>query len=165
MASRYQQQQLPPHIIAMRYCSGDGEKPTDEECTHLHDSLYYSVQHISSLKNTIATHEAQIRAIAAENESLRAEAAKGIMPANVEIVNLSEKELVGHASPCGQIMSIIMPNGVKIFVKCIIAGVPAFDGRCPIHAAGSVAMTPSPPTPVTQPKSFAAVTAGSDSSK
>ena len=123
------------HVVALKYIRGEGKIPTDEQCEGLRDNLYWSVKHVSELECKIDAFEEEVTRLQSDNARLRTEMANGVKPANIELIDTPESQLIGQSTPCGQIMCVIHPGGPKIFVKCIIPGMPAFNGKCPIHAA------------------------------
>lgn len=127
-------EELPPHIIALNYVHGQGRRPTMPEMTRVNDSLYSTVLYVDELRAAMGKLEAQNESLRAESKKIRAEIATSARPLNVEPIGKTQEDVIGKGIPCGQVLRIAQPDGRYLYVTCIMAGMPVYDGKCHIHA-------------------------------
>jgi hypothetical protein len=134
----------PSHRRALDFVQGKTDHiPSPEQMEQVREGLYETVRHVVALNKTIAELSMQRNSLIAENQQLqkniaamtKSAPAPKISPSpDVEALSATKEEIIGHSTPCGQIMRITMPDGHDIFAQCICAGMPPFGGKCVLHA-------------------------------
>lgn len=116
------------HEIALRYASGSGPRPNEDQMRDLRDNLYNTVIHIDELQD-------EIQRLRAETTRLRAELGTTSKTATATVTAICDTKdtIIGIATPCGQMLRIVQNNGQEIFATCIMPGVQRYGGKCCFH--------------------------------
>lgn len=156
---------IPAHVAAFKYIMRQGPYPTESQMSRLRPSLARSVECVADLEDEIDRLKEEIARVNSENGKLHAEITNSYRPANIDIIATKPSEITGPATPCGQVLKISQANGPDVYATCIVAGMPAYGGRCPIHSVRALppvaAATAAAAVPVAGTKNTASAAATS----